>query len=432
MESASSHTFYVISLIFLFLLSAFFSASETSLSSCNKIRLKHMARAGDKKAEGILKLIDNFDSVLSTILVGNNIVNIAAASIATVFFIQLLGSAGLTVSTLFTTVIVLIFGEISPKSLAKEHPEAFLLKTYRILTLLTRIFTPVNWVLEKIKKMVGHALVGKSLKRPGISEDELKVMVDEVEKEGTISQDESDLIKSAIEFNDIRVKEILTPRVDMVTCNITNSNAEIFRIFSSNSFSRIPVYDADEDNIIGIIHTKDFYSAYLRNPRFKLKKILKHTTYVHRSTKVSLVLKNMQRSKNQMAVVIDSYGGVAGIVTIEDILEELVGEIWDEYDTAVSVFHKLGDRRYLVSCDSNSRNASLRDMFEYLQLDFDLYNLENQPISGWVVDSLEKIPAKGDSFVYRNLKVIVYKTQQNRVLEIMVEVLPDKEKKEES
>ncbi|XOQ53340.1 MAG: Hemolysin, contains CBS domains [Succiniclasticum sp.] len=423
MEDAAL-TAYIAVLLALLVCSAFFSSAETALTSVNKIRLKNMARKGDARAKLCLKLLENFDSVLSTILVGNNIVNIAAASIATVVFIQFLGSKGVTVSTIVTTVVILIFGEISPKSLAKEFPEKVLLFSCRILLILTRLFTPVNFFFRQLKKALSRSIAGKKA-APAITEAELKVMVDEVASEGSINRDESDLIKSAIEFNDVRVKEILTPRVDMIACNITDSNAEIYRLFSSNSFSRLPVYDLEENNLIGLIHSKDFFSAYMKDPKFKLKKILKPIGYVHRSTKVSVVLKNMQRNKLQMAAVIDSYGSVAGIVTIEDIIEELVGEIWDEHDTAISVFHKLGPGKYLVSCDSVSRNASLRDLFDYMQLDFDLYGLENQPIAGWVVDSFGQIPQKGDSFTYQDLQVVVHQVDQNRVKEIIVTHLPE-------
>jgi putative hemolysin len=423
MEDAAL-TAYIAVLLALLVCSAFFSSAETALTSVNKIRLKNMARKGDARAKLCLKLLENFDSVLSTILVGNNIVNIAAASIATVVFIQFLGSKGVTVSTIVTTVVILIFGEISPKSLAKEFPEKVLLFSCRILFVLTRLFTPVNFFFRQLKKALSRSIAGKKA-APAITEAELKVMVDEVASEGSINRDESDLIKSAIEFNDVRVKEILTPRVDMIACNITDSNAEIYRLFSSNSFSRLPVYDLEENNLIGLIHSKDFFSAYMKDPKFKLKKILKPIGYVHRSTKVSVVLKNMQRNKLQMAAVIDSYGSVAGIVTIEDIIEELVGEIWDEHDTAISVFHKLGPGKYLVSCDSVSRNASLRDLFDYMQLDFDLYGLENQPIAGWVVDSFGQIPQKGDSFTYQDLQVVVHQVDQNRVKEIIVTHLPE-------
>jgi CBS domain containing-hemolysin-like protein len=412
---------YVVILIIFLCGSAFYSASETALSTVSKIRMKHLARNGDKDAAGILKLLDHFDEVLSTILVGNNIVNIGTASIATLLCIKLIGDEGsVSIATAITTVVVLVVGEISPKSLAKEYSEPFLLSVHKLLWWNTWLFAPLNFVFKQLKGFLSHKISGKGEAKPTITEAELKVMVDEVENEGTISEEESDLIKSAIEFNDIRVKEILTPRVDMVACSVTNSNAEIYRLFTTNHFTRIPVYDAEENNIIGLLHAKDFYNSYLKDPKFNIKTILKNIAYVHRSTKISLLLKNLQHNKLQMAAVIDSYGSVAGIITIEDILEELVGEIWDEHDEAVSVFHKLGDNRYLVSCDSNSRNASLRDLFEYIQLDFDLYNLENQSISGWVVESLGEVPQKGDTFTYRDLKVEVTKVDQHRLKKIIV------------
>ena len=412
---------YLVILFILLCGSAFYSASETALSTVNKIRIKHLARNGNKKAEGILKLLEHFDEVLSTILVGNNIVNIATASIATLLCIKLFGDEGsVSIATAITTVFVIVFGEISPKSMAKEYSEPFLLAVHKLLWWNTRLFTPFNYIFKQLKTYLSRRISGNKKARPTITEAELKVMVDEVENEGTISEEESDLIKSAIEFNDIRVKEIFTPRVDMVACSVNNSNAEIYRLFTTNHFTRIPVYDAEENNIIGLLHAKDFYNSYLKDPKFNIKTILKNIAYVHRSTKISLLLKNLQHNKLQMAAVIDSYGSVAGIITIEDIMEELVGEIWDEHDEAVSVFHKLANNRYLVSCDSNSRNASLRDLFEYMQLDFDLYNLENQSISGWVVESLGEIPKKGDTFTYRDLNVEVTKVDRHRLKKIIV------------
>ena len=422
MESAGGvRELYIILLVLLLASSAFFSASETALSTSSRIRLKNMAREGNERAVEVLRLIGEFDTALSTILIGNNVVNICAASIATVLFIQAFGEAGLSISTTVMTVLVLVFGEISPKILAKERPEAFAMTAAPYLRFLIILLTPVNYLFLRLKQMLKKMVRTGSGGR-GVTEEELKVLVDEVENQGTIDRDESDLIKSAIEFGDIRVKEILTPRVDVVSCNLTSSNAEILRIFASHGFSRLPVYDEEENNIIGIVHAKDFYDEYLKDRKFALKSIIRNVIYVHRSTKVSLVLKNMQRSKVQVAVVIDSYGSVAGIASIEDIVEELVGEIWDEHDVAVSIFHKLGADRYLVSCDSVSRNASLRDLFEYMRLDFDLYDLENQPISGWVVDTLGEIPEKGASFTYRNLEVVVNKTNAHRVLEIIVTV----------
>lgn len=422
-DSDSSIHFYIPILFILLCLSAFFSASETALSSCNRIRLKNIAKDGNKRADKVLRILDNFDNALSTILIGNNIVNIGAASIATVVFTKLCGSSGLTVSTAVMTVLVLIFGEISPKSFAKERPESFAMWCYPYLHFLMLLFSPLNWLFLKLKQGLAKA-IGSKKQFSGMTEDELKVMVDEVASEGHINKQESDLIKSAIEFNDIRVKEILTPRVDIVACDIDDSNAEILRTFASHGFSRLPIYKEDLDHIIGIIHSKDFYDAYLKDRKFNLKNIIKDIAYVHRSTKISLVLKTLQRSKVQMAIVMDSYGGVAGLVSIEDIVEELVGEIWDEHDNEVSVFHKIGSNKYLVSCNAGSRNASLHELFEYMQLDFDRYDLENKSISGWVVETLGDIPQKGDSFNYRNLNVIVNKTNLHRVLEIIVTVSP--------
>ena len=414
--------FYIVVLIILLALSAFFSASETALTSSSKIKLKKLLRDGDQRAATVLYLINNYDDALTAILIGNNVVNIASASIATVVFIQLFGHAELALSTIVMTVLVLIFGEITPKSLAKENPEAFAMTTGSFLKFVVRLLTPLCYLFMHLKNILATFLHAKKASRHVITEAELKVIVDEVANQGTINYDESTLIKSAIEFDDIRVKEILTPRVDMVYCNILDSNAVILRIFSSHGFSRLPVYDVNEENIIGMIHAKDFYDAYIKDRHFKLPSILKDIVYVHRMTKISLVLKNMQKAKVQIAVVIDSYGSVAGVVTIEDIIEELVGEIWDEHDEAVAAFHKIGPNRYLINCDSLSRNASLKEMFEYMHLDFERYDLENQSISGWVVDTLGEIPEKGASYSYRNLDITVNKTNKNRVLEIIVNV----------
>ena len=255
-----------------------------------------------------------------------------------------------------------------------------------------------------------------------MSDYELKVLVDEVESAGKIDKDESNLIKSAIEFDDIKVKEIYTPSVDLVTCSLASSNAEILRLFTSHGFSRLPVYDEEEEEILGIILAKDFYDNYLKDARFNIRKIIRNVPYVLKSSKISTVLKNMQHNKEQLAVVVDSYGDVEGLVTIEDIVEELVGEIWDEHDEPVSVFHKLGEDRFLVNCSSAGRTANVRDMFEYMGLDFDLYGIENVPVAQWVADTLGYIPTKGDGFMFRNVDVVVNKTNKHRLLEIIVTV----------
>lgn len=411
----------ILTLIILIVLSAFFSASETALSSASRLRLKNMAKFGNKRAEKVLKLLEHFDEALSTILIGNNIVNISAASIATVVFTTYLGPSGLAVATIVMTIIVLIFGEVFPKSFAKDRPESFSLWCYPFLNVLIVIFTPLNLLFRGLKKVFSYFL--GSSKRPALTEDELLIMVDEVEDGGAISEQDSELIKSAIEFSDIRVREILTPRVDIVSIDLSESNAIALKTFTSHGFSRLPVYNKDAEKIIGIIHAKDFFAYYINNPNFKLERIVKDIAFIHTSTKISRALKTLQESKVEMAIVLDSYGAIRGLITTEDIVEELVGEIWDEHDRIVSVFHKIGNNKYLISCNSNLCNANLHDMFKYLGLDFDKYNLDNTPISGWVVDMLGEIPHKGDSFTYKDLHVTVNKTNMHRVLEIIVEIV---------
>lgn len=409
-------------LLVLIVLSAFFSASETALTSCSKLRLKKLAKNGNERANKVLKLIDSYDETLSTILIGNNIVNIAAASISAAVCTAYFGAEGLAAATIITAIVVIIFGELLPKSAAKDLPEKFALFCAPLLSFLVLILTPLNFFFKTAK-----AFLTKVLKRNtsrGLTEDELLLMVDEVENDGAINKEDSELIKSAIEFSDIRVREIMTPRVDAVTIDIADGNQEALKTFVSHGFSRLPVYKEDDDKMIGIIHAKDFFTAYINNPDFKLERIVKDIAYVHSSTKISLVMKTLQDQKVEMAMVVDSYGTIRGLVTTEDIVEELVGEIWDEHDKVISAFHKVGKDKYLVSCNSNLQNPSLNDLFKYLELDIDRYGLENNSISGWVVETLGDIPHKGDSFDCKDLHITVNKTNKNRVLEILIDKVP--------
>mgnify|MGYP003418948168 FL=1 len=409
-------------LLVLIVLSAFFSASETALTSCSKLRLKKLAKNGNERANKVLKLIDSYDETLSTILIGNNIVNIAAASISAAVCTAYFGAEGLAAATIITAIVVIIFGELLPKSAAKDLPEKFALFCAPLLSFLVLILTPLNFFFKTAK-----AFLTKVLKRNtsrGLTEDELLLMVDEVENDGAINKEDSELIKSAIEFSDIRVREIMTPRVDAVTIDLAEGNQEALKTFVSHGFSRLPVYKEDDDKMIGIIHAKDFFTAYINNPDFKLERIVKDIAYVHSSTKISLVMKTLQDQKVEMAMVVDSYGTIRGLVTTEDIVEELVGEIWDEHDKVISAFHKVGKDKYLVSCNSNLQNPSLNDLFKYLELDIDRYGLENNSISGWVVETLGDIPHKGDSFNCKDLHITVNKTNKNRVLEILIDKVP--------
>ncbi|MCI7473496.1 MAG: hemolysin family protein [Clostridiales bacterium] len=423
MPDSSSLTMIVI-LIFMVMLSAFFSATETAFTSLNRIRLKSKADAGNRRAAMTLKLVDQYDNLLSTILVGNNIVNLSASSLATVFFTEGLRlQNGAVISTAVITIVVLIFGEVSPKSLAKEYPESFAMFSAPIMRILMVILTPVNFLFSLLKKLLSKVFHKEG--DSGITEEELVTMVDQAESEGGLDQHESKLIRSAIEFNDMEVDEILTPRVDIVAVEDTDSMDEIAQAFAESGYSRLPVYHEDIDDIIGVIHEKDFHAARYRG-QTDVKAITGPMLYTTGNTKISELLRILQREKAHMVIVVDEYGGTEGLVTLEDIVEELVGEIWDEHDEVIEEFKKQEDGSYLISC-----SADLTDLF-------DLFSIKGEcdanTISGWVMEQIGRIPEEGDHFTSDGLDVTVIKVDHRRVLEIRVQVLdqPDEEKKEKA
>ncbi|MGG7162093.1 HlyC/CorC family transporter [Clostridium ihumii] len=408
----TSNLTLIIILIILILMSAYFSATETAFSSFNKVRLKHIANNGDKNAALALSLSQNYDKLLSTILIGNNIVNIASASIATTIFIKYFGDSGVTISTVVMTIFILIFGEISPKSLAKEKPENFAIFSAPILRFFIIILTPINFFFICWKKLLSKMFKIKS--NNGLTEEELLTMVDEVKNEGGIDEHESELIRSAIEFNDLNVSDVLTPRVDIIAINLNYSNEEISNLFFDSGYSRLPIFKDTIDTIIGVLHEKDFYNYILTNNK-KLEDIIKPVVYAVSSMKISKLLRLLQKNKSHMAIISDEYGGTLGIVTLEDILEELVGEIWDEHDEVVEEFTKISEDEYKISC-----NANLDKMFEIFNIDCDL---DISTVSGWVISELDKIPNEGDNFKYKNLDVTVTKTNSNRVIEINAKLI---------
>lgn len=415
----------IILLIILVAFSAFFSASETSFTSLNKIRLKMMVDEGKRGAALAYSLTDDFDKMLSTVLIGNNIVNIAATSVATILFIDLMKSESLgsTVSTVVMTVAVLIFGEVSPKSIAKEKPEAFAVFAAPFLKLLMLIFTPfvaffVVWkkMLKKIFRLDGNG---------AITGDELINIVQEAEEGGGLDEGESDLIKSAISFSECSVGDILTPRVDIVAVDKTDSIEEITKAFDESGFSRLPVYEDTVDCIRGFIHIRDFNKHVVAGGE-TVESIIKSAVYVAKQMPVSELLKLLQSKKTHMAVISDEYGGTIGIATMEDILEELVGEIWDEYDEVVEEFVEESDGTIKVLC-----SAQLEKMFEYFGLDYDEES-ESVSVGGWVLEQLGKIAEEGDEFKYENLYVKVTKVAERRILEINVSVLSLDEEADET
>ncbi|MBQ3068387.1 MAG: HlyC/CorC family transporter [Clostridia bacterium] len=419
----SSDSIIILVMIALVTMSAYFSATETAFSSLNRIRLKNMAENGNKRAASTLKLSERFDRLLSTILVGNNIVNIAVTSIATVYFTKLLGdAAGPTVATAVITVLVLIFGEISPKSLAKESPEKFAMFSAPIMKVLMWVLTPVNFLFSLWKKLLNKII--RSDNSPSITEEELLTIVEEAKEDGGIDESDSELIRSAIEFHDLQAVDIFTPRVDIEAVQQDADRDAIAAKFSQTGFSRLPVYDETIDDIVGIIHLKDFY-VKVYHQGHPLSEIIKPAVFITRSMKIKDLLRLLQKEKAHMAVIADEYGGTQGIVTMEDILEELVGDIWDEHDEVVEEFEKLGDNTYRIVCSAN-----LDEMFELFDKKAD-EETDMTTVSGWVMERLGKIPDEGDSFAWENLSVTVTKTDARRVLEIEVVITPTEKDNEE-
>lgn len=399
-------------LLVLVALSAYFSATETAFSSLNRVRLKSKADSGNRRAALALALSDDYDRLLSTILIGNNIVNITATTISTLLFTNLLGTYGPTVSTVFLTVVILIFGEISPKSLAKESPEQFAMFSAPFLKLFVAALRPLNFLFTQWKRLL-NKLFHKT-EDEGITEEELITMVDQAEDEGGLDQHESQLIRSAIEFNDLEVDEILTPRVDIVALEDTASMEEIAKTFAESGYSRLPVYHESIDDIIGVIHEKDFHAARYHQ-QSDVAAMISNVLYTTGNTKISDLLRILQREKAHMVIVVDEYGGTEGLVTLEDIVEELVGEIWDEHDEVIEEFKKEPDGSYLISC-----SADLTDLFDLFSLRGEC---DSNTISGWVMEQIGRIPEEGDRFEAEGLDVTVTKVDHRRVMEIRVVVL---------
>ena len=375
----------VISLVLLIAFSAYFSATETAFSGVNRIRLKNMASDGNKKASRALKLTENFDKLLSTVLVGNNIVNIAASSIATLLFTSFFGDAGAAISTLVMTVLLLIFSEITPKSIAKEVPESF-------------------------------AMLSAPFMQGGgaITDDELITIVDEAQNEGGIGENQGELIRSAIEFSDLEVTHILTPRVDILAAEISTPPEKFASIFKNNHFSRIPVYKGTIDNIVGILHERDFYEKMYFDKTVDIPSLLISVEYIPKNTKISELLKIFQHARCHMAVVIDEFGGTVGIITLEDILEELVGEIWDENDEIIKEIEHCDDGGYIVA-----GIASLSKVFELLDIEED-ENTEAVTIGGWLTERMGKIPSVGEGIEFGGYRISVSEATPKRVVLVKI------------
>ena len=378
----------------------------------NHARMKTMADKGNKSAALALKLSDNYDTLLSTILIGNNLVNILLSSLATLLFVKMLGSStGTTASTLVTTVLVLIFGEISPKSIAKESPESFAMFSAPIIRVLMVVLTPVTWIFAQWKKLLTR-LFKKDGDDRAMTDEELMTIVEEAEQDGGIDAEESTLISSAIEFTDLESIDIYTPRVDIVSVSLDESKEEIAKIFLDTGFSRLPVYEENIDRIIGIINQKDFHN-FIYNTDRSIKEIVRPVLFITPTMKIGSLLKKLQASKTHIAIILDEFGGTEGLVTIEDIVEELVGDIWDEHDQVVTEIEKISNEEYLMA-----GSTSIDDVFEELGIEKEV---DVNTLSGWVMEVLACIPKEGDSFVSDGYKVTVVKMDERRIEKVRVQ-----------
>ena len=416
MEIDSTDLAMILVLLLLVVMSAYFSATETAYTSLNRIRLKTRADNGSRRAEKTLALAEEYDKLLTTILIGNNIVNITATTVATVLCTKWFHQYGPTVSTVALTVIILIFGEVTPKSMSKERPEDFAMFAQPLLKLFMVVLTPLNFLFSQWKKLMSKVFRSKG--DDGITEEELVGMVDQAQTEGGLDEHESDLIRNAIEFNDLEVSEILTPRVDLTAADEESSMEEIAALFAETGYSRIPLYHDTIDNIVGVIHEKDFYAARYRGET-SVSVLKSPVFYTTGNTKVSDLLRILQKNKAHMAVVVDEYGGTQGICTLEDILEELVGEIWDEHDEVIETFQKQADGSYLIAC-----SADLDDMYDLFQVKG---TCGAATVSGWVLEQVGRVPEAGDHFQAEGLDVTVTKVEHRRVLEIRVRIVKEAE-----
>ena len=410
-------------IIVLVICSGYFSATETAFTSINKIRLKNLAGEGNKRAKKVLELESRYDNLLSTILIGNNIVNIGMTAVATVLFVSLFPTYGATISTAVITVIVLIFGEISPKSLAKESPEAFAMFSAPIIRVIMIVLTPVNFIFAQWKKLL--AKLFKVQNSRAITEDELITIVEEAETEGSIEADQSELIQNAIAFNELETWDVLTPRVDIEAIEIGTTKEEVAKLFMETGYSRMPVYEDDLDTIIGVLNQKDFHN-YIAGSKKNIADYVKPVVFVAGSMKIADLLKKLQLNKSHIAIIVDEYGGTEGLVTMEDIIEELVGDIYDEHDEVESQdITELQDGSFRVMCNTNAEK-----MFDYFDEEEEI---DATTVNGWVVRQLDKLPSVGDTFSYETKNKLFFGrvtiADERKAIEInlKVEDKPDEE-----
>ena len=411
----------------LLVFSAFFSSTETAFTSFNKIRMKNLAQSGNKRAILVNKIEGKYDRFLTSVLIGNNIVNIALSSIATIFFIGLFtgvvedpSSLGSTVSTVVITVAVLIFGEITPKVIARQNADKMAMFLAPFINVVIILLMPLSLIFGGWSKLLG--IIFRSKEQASYTEEELITIVDEAEEDGTLESDEGDLIRSAIEFNDVCAGDILTPRVDICAISKDETVANIAKVFIESAYSRLPVYDEDLDDIIGILHEKDFFIAYHNNNK-TITKHLKKPVHVSEHIKIADLLQVLKSKKCHMAVVVDEFGGTMGIVTMEDIIEELIGDVFDEHDEISEDYKEQPDGSFIVKC-----STELDNFFERFEIAVDGDEDMPQTLNGFIMKELETFPQVGDVIYYQGLRIEIKKIGPKRIEEAHVSKVEEEEK----
>ncbi len=409
----------LVGIVILVALSAFFSGTETAFSSLSKIRVKSLMEEDNKRAAIAMRVYEDYDKAISAILIGNNIVNIASSAIATTICTIYFGASGALISTVAMTVIVLIFGEVTPKALAKSNSESMALAVAPILYAYMKVLLPLTALFSLFIALVNKVVMRGKKEQPSVTEDELKIILEEIEDEGVLNEHESELMQSALDFKETVVEEVLTPRVDVVAAEENDSIEKIRNLFMDEGYSRIPIYHKDLDHIIGVINSKDFFRAYLNAPdEVSIDDLLQKVVFVPPKKLIAALMKEMQREKLHMAVVTDQYGGTIGIVTLEDMIEEIVGDIWDENDEEEQAFVQLDPTHFTASGDMN-----IDDLFSQFDLDKN-EDMDVNTVGGWVQFMLDRMPERGDTFVYETLIVVVKEIVHRRVTKVAIEWRP--------
>ena len=401
-------------LVLLVFMSAFFSSSETALINLSKIRLKHLVKEKVKNADKLEKLYEDSNKLLGAILIGNNIVNVATSSIATIITTSRFSSAGLGISVGLTTLVILIFGEITPKNLALKNSESISLFVAPIILFLVRIFTPILFILNNISNLLSSLLGQRDDdKKPTITQDELKTIVDVSNQEGVLETDETEMIQNIFEFKDLTVDDIMIQRMDIVAISSDMSYDEIIDVFKNKQLSRLPIYEDTIDDIIGVLYAKDLFFTEQSKEDFNLKTLMREPVFVNEFVKISDFFKKMQQVKTHIAIVLDEYGGVAGIVTMEDLVESIVGDIYDEYDQQDEEVRKVKENIYVIN-----GNSKLTEIQELLQVE--LISKDYESLGGYLMDKMGKIPTQGDIYEDENFKFVISSMDKNRINKIKV------------